>query len=232
MSIKENLNSIQKKICQSATESGRSPQEIKLIAVSKTKPIEMVKEAISSNQIIFGENYVQEALDKIKKIGKIKEIEWHFLGHLQKNKAKFCPGNFQWLHTLDSIELSQKIEHHCTLNNKRMNVLIQVNLSKEYSKSGLKELADVQRVAEKIYLCKSLKLRGLMTIPKPDLGEIKTRKIFEKIRNWKEILQNDFKTSEISELSMGMTADYTWAIKEGATMVRLGTAIFGSRENG
>ncbi len=230
MSIKEKLNSVKEKIIQSAIESGRSPHEIKLIAVSKKKPIEMIKEAISANQIIFGENYVQEALEKIKKIGKKQEIEWHFLGRLQKNKVKFCPGNFQWIHTLDSIELSQKIESHCTSNNKIMNVLIQVNLSQEDSKSGLKELSDVLRLAEKVSLCKSIKLRGLMSIPQPSLGEIKTRKIFEQIRNWKDILQNEFKTSEISELSIGMTTDYIWAIKEGATMIRLGTAIFGSRD--
>ncbi len=230
MSIKEKLNSVKEIITQSAIESGRSPHEIKLIAVSKKKPIEMIKEAISANQIIFGENYVQEALEKIKKIGKNQEIEWHFLGHLQKNKVKFCPGNFQWIHTLDSIELSQKIESHCTSNNKIMNVLIQVNLSQEDSKSGLKELSDILKLAEKVSLCKSIKLRGLMSIPQPNLGEIKTRKIFEQIRSWKDILQNEFKTTEISELSIGMTTDYIWAIKEGATMIRLGTAIFGSRD--
>tara|TARA_B100000676_G_C17812323_1_gene698111 strand:+ start:68 stop:760 length:693 start_codon:yes stop_codon:yes gene_type:complete len=230
VSIKEKLNSVKEIITQSAIESGRSPHEIKLIAVSKKKPIEMIKEAISANQIIFGENYVQEALEKIKKIGKNQEIEWHFLGHLQKNKVKFCPGNFQWIHTLDSIELSQKIESHCTSNNKIMNVLIQVNLSQEDSKSGLKELSDILKLAEKVSLCKSIKLRGLMSIPQPNLGEIKTRKIFEQIRSWKDILQNEFKTTEISELSIGMTTDYIWAIKEGATMIRLGTAIFGSRD--
>ena len=110
-----------------------------------------------------------------------------------------------------------------------MNVLIQVNLSKEDSKSGLYELDEVLKVAENISLGKFLKLRGLMTIHKPNLGEIETRKIFEKIRNWKDKLRVEFSNSEITELSMGMTADYNWAIKEGATMIRVGTAIFGSR---
>ena len=116
------------------------------------------------------------------------------------------------------------------MNNKIMNVLIQVNLFKEDSKSGLHKFEDVLRVAEVISLCKFLKFRGLMTIPKPKLGEIKTRKIFEKIRNWRDKLKEEFDTSEINELSMGMTADYHWAIREGATMIRVGTAIFGPRE--
>ena len=111
-----------------------------------------------------------------------------------------------------------------------MNGLIQVNLSNEDSKYGLKEFDDVLKVAEKILLYKFLKIRGLMTIPKPNLGELKTRKIFEKMRNWKDKLKNEFNSSEISELSMGMTADYQWAIREGATIIRVGTAIFGSRE--
>ena len=229
MSIKENLNFIQNQINQSAIESGRSPQEIKLIAVSKTKPIEMLREAISAGHFTFGENYVQEALNKIRNIGSVEKIEWHFLGLLQKNKVKFCPGNFHWIHTVNSIALSQKIESHCALNNKIMNVLIQVNLSREDSKSGLQELDDIFRIAENISLCKFLKLRGLMTIPKPKLGEFETRKIFEKIRNWKDKLREEFDSSEITELSMGMTADYNWAIKEGATMIRVGTAIFGAR---
>ena len=231
MSVLENLNFVQKQINKTAIESGRSPHEIKLIAVSKTKPIELIREAFSVGQIAFGENYVQEALDKIKNFDCDQEIEWHFLGHLQKNKVKFCPDNFHWIHTVDSIELSKKLESHCALNNKIMNVLIQVNLSNEHSKSGLHEFEEVLRVAENISLGKFLKLRGLMTIPKPKLGEIKTRKIFEKIRNWRDKLRNEFSNLEINELSMGMTADYDWAIQEGATMIRLGTAIFGPREN-
>ena len=230
MSIKENLNFIYQQISQTAIDSGRSPQEIKLIAVSKTKPIDMIKEASSAKQIAFGENYVQEALDKIRIMRKFKEIEWHFLGHLQKNKVKFCPGNFQWIHTVDSLELSQKIESRCALDNKIMNVLIQVNLSNESSKSGVRELDDVFRIAENILLCNFLKLRGLMTIPKPGLGEIKTRSVFEKIRKWKDRLEKEFNTSEVTELSMGMTADYKWAIREGATMIRVGSAIFGARD--
>ena len=154
MSIKENLNFIQNQINQTAIDSGRSPQEIKLIAVSKTKPIELLREAISAGHITFGENYVQEALDKIINIGSTQKIEWHYLGLLQKNKVKFCPGNFDWIHTINSIGLSKKIEYHCALNNKIMNVLIQVNLSKEDSKSGLEELDDVLKVAENILLCK------------------------------------------------------------------------------
>ena len=228
-SIKDNLAVVQQQLSQAATEAGRSPEDIQLIAVSKTKPAEMVNEAVLANHTTFGENMVQEAISKMSALKNIDNLEWHLIGHLQKNKVKFCPGNFQWIHSIDSIELAKKLEARCALKHKNINVLIQVNLSQEKSKYGIQKFDELFQLAETLHAGHWIKLRGLMTIPKPDLGEVSTRKIFEKLRMWKDQLQKELCVPEINELSMGMTADFKWAIQEGATMIRLGTAIFGPR---
>ena len=228
-SIKDNLAVLQQQLSQAATESSRSPEDIKLIAVSKTKPAEMINEAVLANHTAFGENMVQEAISKMSALNNIDNIEWHLIGHLQKNKVKFCPGNFQWIHSIDSIELAKKLEERCALKQQNINVLVQVNLSQEKSKYGVQQLDELFQLAETLHAGQWIKLRGLMTIPAPDLGETSTRKLFEKLRMWRDKLQNELDAPEITELSMGMTADFQWAIQEGATMIRLGTAIFGSR---
>ncbi|MAD86291.1 MAG: YggS family pyridoxal phosphate-dependent enzyme [Deltaproteobacteria bacterium] len=230
MSVKDKLALVQQQITQAAIQSGRTPEEIQLIAVSKTKPVELIKEALAAKQTAFGENRIQEALGKIDVLRNSPEVEWHLIGHLQKNKVKFCPGNFQWIHSVESVELANKLEARCALTNKNINVLIQVNLSREESKSGLQEWDDILRVAESISAGQWLKFRGLMTIPAPNFGELKTRKIYEQIRKWRDKLRHELDSAEITELSMGMTADYHWAIQEGATMIRVGTAIFGPRD--
>ena len=229
VSIKDNLAVVQQQLSQAATEAGRSPEDIQLIAVSKTKPAEMINEAVLANHTAFGENMVQEAISKMSALNNIDNIEWHLIGHLQKNKVKFCPGNFQWIHSIDSIELAKKLEERCALKQQNINVLIQVNLSQEKSKYGVQQLDELFQLAETLHTGQWIKLRGLMTIPAPDLGETSTRKLFEKLRMWRDQLQNELDAPEITELSMGMTADFQWAIQEGATMIRLGTAIFGSR---
>ena len=229
VSIKDNLAVVQQQLSQAATEAGRSPEDIQLIAVSKTKPAEMINEAVLANHTTFGENMVQEAISKMSALNNIDNIEWHLIGHLQKNKVKFCPGNFQWIHSIDSIELAKKLEERCALKQQNINVLIQVNLSQEKSKYGVQQLDELFQLAETLHAGQWIKLRGLMTIPAPDLGETSTRNLFEKLRMWKDQLQNELDAPEITELSMGMTADFQWAIQEGATMIRLGTAIFGPR---
>ena len=229
VSIKDNLAVVQQQLSQAATEAGRSPEDIQLIAVSKTKPAEMINEAVLANHTAFGENMVQEAISKMSALNNIDNIEWHLIGHLQKNKVKFCPGNFQWIHSIDSIELAKKLEERCALKQQNINVLIQVNLLQEKSKYGVQQLDELFQLAETLHAGQWIKLRGLMTIPAPDLGETSTRKLFEKLRMWRDQLQNELDAPEITELSMGMTADFQWAIQEGATMIRLGTAIFGSR---
>ena len=229
VSIKDNLAVVQQQLSQAAIEVGRSPEDIQLIAVSKTKPAEMINEAILAKHTAFGGNTVQEAISKMSTLNNIDNIEWHLIGHLQKNKVKFCPGNFQWIHSIDSIELAKKLEERCALKQQNINVLIQVNLSQEKSKFGVQQLDELFQLSETLHAGHWIKLRGLMTIPEPDLGEASTRKIFEKLRMWRDQLQKELGSPEINELSMGMTADFKWAIQEGATMIRLGTAIFGPR---
>ena len=229
VSIKDNLAVVHQKLSHMAAASGRSAKDIKLIAVSKKKTVGMINEAVLSNHIIFGENMVQEAIKKISALKDIENIEWHMIGHLQKNKVKFCPGNFQWIHSIDSIGLVNKLEEICALKQKKINVLLQVNLSEEKSKFGIEQLDELLQISEKLQVMHWIKLRGLMTIPEPDLGESATRKIFEKLRIWKNYLQKELDAPEINQLSMGMTSDFEWAIKEGATIIRLGTAIFGPR---
>ena len=229
MSIKDNIAIVQQQLKQAAIQSGRTPGDIRLIAVSKTKSTELILQALATGQISFGENRVQEALGKIEALTENPLVEWHLIGHLQKNKVKFCPGNFQWIHSIDSIELAKKLEERCALKQQNINVLIQVNLSQEKSKFGVQQLVELFQLAETLHAGHWIKLRGLMTIPEPDLGEAPTRKIFEKLRMWRDQLQKELCAPEINELSMGMTADFQWAIQEGATMIRLGTAIFGPR---
>ena len=228
--IKDNLALVRQNLRIATIEAGRSPDEIQLIAVSKTKPVPMIKEAVMANHYAFGENMVQEAINKISALNNINNVEWHMIGHLQKNKIKFCPGNFQWIHSIDSIALAKKLEDRCALKREKINVLIQVNLSQDKSKFGVQQLDELFKLAEILHAGQWLKLRGLMTIPEPDLGEAYTRKIFEKLRIWKDLLQQELVSPEINELSMGMSADFQWAIQEGATMIRLGTTIFGPRK--
>ena len=229
MSIKDNIAIVQQQLKQAAIQSGRTPEDIRLIAVSKTKSTEMILQALAAGQIAFGENRVQEALGKIEALTENPLVEWHLIGHLQKNKVKFCPGKFQWIHTLDSTELVEKLEARSAFAQKKINVLLQVNLSREITKSGLHDWEDILQVSETILSGKWLKLRGLMTIPAPNIGETPTRKIYEKLRVWRDKLQQELDSAEITELSMGMTADFHWAIQEGATMIRVGSAIFGER---
>lgn len=229
MPIKDNISIVQQQLKQAAIQSGRTPEDIRLIAVSKTKSTEMILKALAAGQIAFGENRVQEALGKIEALTENPLVEWHLIGHLQKNKVKFCPGKFQWIHTLDSTELAEKLEARSAFAQKKINVLLQVNLSREITKSGLHDWEDILKVSETILSGKWLKLRGLMTIPAPNIGETPTRKIYEKLRVWRDKLQQELDSAEITELSMGMTADFHWAIQEGATMIRVGSAIFGER---
>ena len=130
-SIKENLAVVRQQLSQAVTEAGRSPEEIKLIAVSKKKPAAMINEAILANHTAFGENMIQEAINKMSEFNQIDKIEWHMIGHLQKNKVKFCPGNFHWIHSIDSTELAKKLEERCATKQQNINVLIQLNLSNE-----------------------------------------------------------------------------------------------------
>ena len=228
MSLKERLTELSTELAELATQAGRSPEEIKLIAVSKTHPSELIAEAFQAGQVRFGENRVQEASEKIKKLQN-PGIEWHLIGHLQKNKARFCPGRFDWIHSVDSQELLELLEKQCALQSQPIQILLQANLSQEDSKSGVSDYDNLCRLLEKTQGCQWLRCRGLMTMAAATDDANKIRKTFSQLRTWLEKLRNEFTLTTFTELSMGMSSDYRIAIAEGATMVRLGTTLFGER---
>ena len=228
MSLKEHLTELSAELSELATQAGRSPEEIKLIAVSKTHPSELIAEAFQAGQVRFGENRVQEASEKIERLQN-PGIEWHLIGHLQKNKARFCPGRFDWIHSVDSQELLELLEKQCALQSQPIQILLQANLSQEDSKSGVSDYNNLCRLLEKTQGCQWLRCRGLMTMAAATDDANKIRKTFSQLRTWLEKLRNEFTLTTFTELSMGMSSDYRIAIAEGATMVRLGTALFGER---
>ena len=228
MSLKERLAELSAELAELATEAGRSPEEIKLIAVSKTHPSELIAEAFQAGQVRFGENRVQEASEKIERLQN-PGIEWHLIGHLQKNKARFCPGRFDWIHSVDSQELLELLEKQCALQSQPIQILLQANLSQEDSKSGVSDYDNLCRLLEKTQGCQWLRCRGLMTMAAATDDANKIRKTFSQLRTWLEKLRNEFTLTTFTELSMGISSDYRIAIAEGATMVRLGTALFGER---
>ena len=221
--LRENLAEVARKIEQAANKSGRNPAEIKLIAVSKTHPIEILQEAINVGANIFGENKVQEAEGKIEEIGREK-VEWHLIGHLQKNKARKAVQIFDMIHTLDSIELAARLERICKEEKREsLSVLVQVDLANEATKNGIAE-NDLPQLIEFLQTCECLKFSGLMIIPPYFEDAEKVRPFFRKLREIRDkVLPN-------GELSMGMSHDFPIAIEEGATLVRVGTAIFGARD--
>ena len=228
MSLKERLAELSAELAELATEAGRSPEEIQLIAVSKTHPSELIAEAFQAGQVRFGENRVQEASEKIERLQN-PGIEWHLIGHLQKNKARFCPGRFDWIHSVDSQELLELLEKQCALQSQPIQILLQANLSQEDSKSGVSDYDNLCRLLEKTQGCQWLRCRGLMTMAAATDDANKIRKTFSQLRTWLEKLRNEFTLTTFTELSMGMSSDYRIAIAEGATMIRLGTALFGER---
>ncbi len=228
MSLKEHLTELSAELSELATQAGRSPEEIKLIAVSKTHPSELIAEAFQAGQVRFGENRVQEASEKIERLQN-PGIEWHLIGHLQKNKARFCPGRFDWIHSVDSQELLELLEKQCALQSQPIQILLQANLSQEDSKSGVSDYDNLCRLLEKTQGCQWLHCRGLMTMAVATDDTNNIRKTFSQLRTWLEKLRNEFTLTTFTELSMGMSSDYRIAIAEGATMIRLGTTLFGER---
>lgn len=228
-SIADRLQAIQAEINNIARQCGRDVSDIKLIAVSKRKPVVDVLAAYGSGQRHFGENTVQEARDKIPQVNKT-DIDWHFIGRLQKNKAKYIPGLFQWLHSLDSMELAEKLSAQCKNKNALLKSLIQVNMSRDPNKQGLapEQLPSLieDLLQADLY---GIELKGLMTIGLQTDDKNKIRKTFAGLKLLQQQCQERLDLPGFSELSMGMSGDYALAIREGATMVRVGSAIFGER---
>lgn len=227
--IKINLDNIRERMRIAATEAERNVDDIRLVAVTKYMPPEYVQAAMSAGQHCFGENTLQDAHSKQTLLNNPVN-EWHFIGHLQSNKAKSVPVNFAWLHTLDSLKLASKLSASATRSQCTLNVLLQVNIASDPDKYGL-QAASIYPFIEDLLDAglTGIRLRGLMTIGRRHDSLDQTRANFVALRKISEACAQRFDAHRFSELSMGMSNDFEVAIAEGATMVRVGSAIFGQR---
>jgi pyridoxal phosphate enzyme (YggS family) len=228
--IASNLFRVRESIVETASLAGRNPDEIRLIAVSKTHSHEAVAAAVAAGQKDFGESTTQEALTKIPHFIN-QSVTWHFIGHLQINKAKFIPHHFAWLHSLDSLELARKLFRCTQEKSTTANMLIEVNVTGDPKKHGIVPDALVDFIEQLLYEnFSTLSLRGLMTIGPHSAPETEIRRCFAKLRELRDECRKRLALPDFAELSMGMSGDYVEAIKEGATMLRIGTTIFGERD--
>lgn len=226
--ITSNLSTVRRRLDAAAHRANRSPETVRLVAVSKTFSVEAVFAAARAGQRDFGENRVQEGFDKIAATGTLN-LEWHLIGHLQTNKARKAAAAFQWIHSVDSMELLKKLEAGASDAGTRPQILVQVDLAKEATKFGAdrSQLEDLARAA---LTCRSLQFRGLMTMPPIAEDPEEARRWFVELRQLRdELVARGLPATALAELSMGMSHDCEVAIEEGATMVRVGTAIFGRR---
>lgn len=226
--IQHNLQQVRERISAAAERCGRDPAEITLLAVSKTKPASTIEEAAAAGQSCFGENYVQEGVDKIQLLEN-SSLTWHFIGPLQSNKSRLVAENFAWCHTVDRLKLATRLNEQRPAALPPLNVLIQINISDEQSKSGIM-LEALPELAEAIAQLPRLQLRGLMAIPAPESDYQRQLAVCQQMAEAFAGLQ---KTSpSVDTLSLGMSDDMEAAIAAGSTMVRIGTAIFGARDYG
>jgi len=225
MMIRENYNRLQQKISEICEKCSRNPAEITLIAVSKNNPISAIEEAQKCGLIHFGENKAQELRDKAE----IKpDVVWHFIGHLQTNKVKYVVKAAEFIHSVDSEKVLEEINKRAASENKIQKILFEVNTSDESNKFGLKNFESLKNLVELSKDMKNIDAKGLMTMaPYTDNKKI-IRDCFVQLRQWKEKLNEE--GFRLTDLSMGMTNDFDIAIEEGATMIRIGTAIFGERD--
>ncbi|WP_252178138.1 YggS family pyridoxal phosphate-dependent enzyme [Endozoicomonas sp. 4G] len=203
--------------------------QVKLLAVSKTKPANMIAEAWQLGQRDFGENYVQEAVDKITQLSRLKGLVWHFIGPIQSNKTRDIASHFHWVHSVDRFKIAQRLNDQRPEKLPPLNICLQVNISQEESKSGV-TLAELPELAVAVSQLPRLRLRGLMAIPAPQAEQSKQRAPFKKVADALESINREHHLT-MDTLSMGMTGDLEAAIAEGATMVRIGTALFGARSH-
>jgi pyridoxal phosphate enzyme (YggS family) len=227
MEIAANLARIRAAIAAACSRCGRDPLEVRLVAVSKTHPAELVESAYAAGQLEFGESYVQEFLTKA---GVVKApVQWHFIGHLQGNKVKYLPGKVRLIHSLDRLSLAEEIDRQWGKFGAPAEVLIEVNLGGEVSKAGVGE-PDVEPLLRRLAQLPYLAVRGLMAIPPYCAAAEEVRPFFRRLRELATRLEAlDLPGVAMTELSMGMSHDFTVAVEEGATLVRVGTAIFGER---
>ena len=221
--IAENIAKVRERIREAAQASQRNPDSVRLLAVSKTHPAQAVREANASGQVDFGENYLQEALAKQLELADL-DLAWHFIGPIQSNKTKAIAEHFHWVHSVDRLKIAQRLSEQRPDHLPPLNVCLQVNVSGETSKSGCAP-EELPALAQAVTQLPRLRLRGLMTIPEPSDDPQAQREPLARLRQLRDALNADLDT-----LSMGMSQDLEAAIAEGATWVRIGTALFGARD--
>ena len=227
MSIKDNLQSVQNNITSAVERSGRNPKDVTLIAVSKTKPVSMIQEVYDLGVRDFGENKVQELVEKYDKLP--GDIRWHLIGHLQTNKVKYIIDKAYLIHSVDSIKLAREISKEAVKHDLTANILIEVNVAGEESKFGVSPDKLIETVKE-IAALPSIYIKGLMTVAPYVVDSEQNREIFAQMMKFTvDIMQKNIDNVSMDCLSMGMSGDYMVAIEEGATYVRVGTSIFGER---
>lgn len=225
-SIAERLTEIRQAIAQACAQCHRATSEVTLVAVSKTKPVAAISAAIAAGQRHFGENYVQEGVQKIQHFSDDQSLTWHFIGPIQSNKTRDIAEHFSWVHSIDRIKIAQRLQQQRPAQLPPLNVLIQVNIDDEDSKSGVTP-AQVVELAAEISQLPQLKLRGLMAIPRP--SQEPDQQALSLAAMQRLFLQLKAQYSDLDTLSMGMSDDLSVAIEHGSTMVRIGSAIFGPR---
>ena len=225
-SIENRYQDVKNRIDQACKKANRPNHSVQLLAVSKTKPIEDIQALSKIGQQAFGENYLQEAL---KKIEVCPELEWHFIGPIQSNKTKLIAENFQWVHSVDRLKIAQRLSQQRPENLPELNILLEVNISEQESKAGFSR-QEVLEIAPQIAELPNLNLRGLMAIPQIEKTTEQQRKPFAKMRQLLQEIQTNHPDWQFDTLSMGMSGDLEAAIFEGATIVRIGTDIFGARD--
>ncbi|MDO5135135.1 MAG: YggS family pyridoxal phosphate-dependent enzyme [Eubacteriales bacterium] len=226
--LADNYLQVQRNIQEACRIAGRSPQEVTLIAVSKTKPVSMLQEVYDGGARDFGENKVQEIMDKYDQLP--SDIRWHMIGHLQRNKVKYIVDKAAMIHSVDSLRLAQTIEQEAAKKQVRVPVLLEVNVAQEESKFGLR-MEEVLPLVQEISHFQHMEVRGLMTIAPFVENPEENRNIFRKLKKLSvDIGAKNINNTTMNVLSMGMTGDYQVAVQEGATLVRVGTGIFGERD--
>lgn len=226
--IQENLEEVKKNILSACAKSGRNPQDVTLITVSKTKPVSMLQEAYDAESRDFGENKVQEMIDKIPQLP--ADIRWHMIGHLQRNKVKYIVDKVSLIHSVDSFRLAEEISREALKHQVEVDILLEVNVAEEESKFGIRT-SETLKLVQEIAKLPGIHIRGLMTIaPYVEDAEL-NRPIFRKLKQLSvDIAEKNIDNVCMNVLSMGMTGDYMIAVEEGATYVRVGTGIFGERD--
>ncbi len=223
--VTENLRVIRDLLAEASNGAGRSGEPVRLLAVSKKQPVSAVLAAAEAGQRDFGENFVQEGLEKIAAAGR-NDLVWHFIGHLQANKTRAVAENFAWVHTVDRLKIAERLSSQRPEAMGDLDICLQVNIDAEVGKSGV-AAAGVLALARSVATLPRLKLRGLMCLPEHRSAFEQQREPFARLRELLDLIRND--GIDVDTLSMGMSGDYAAAICEGSTIVRIGTAIFGAR---